>query len=306
MAPPGKIGSRPDDVQTRGEKEQRVAALPRLLRTPAQAVLRGGFRLRRTLRLLNGGAPERVCFILTVGRTGSNLLRSYLNSCEGVRLGPEVLNPGMREGVRWQRISKHAVLRHLERSVRDSGPVVGGCKLMMYQLRHHGIGFDDLRARFPKARFLLLYRASLIDQFISLLRAQKAATWSQKRESSEVDRFPLDLGEFRTYARNIHQRYREMMAAPWVCDRSLLVEYESLAADPEGVFRSAIGPFLSIETAVVTTDLVKQNRQAREDLISNHDEIAADLEAAAREWEIGAERARVLFSAARGRRMTAD
>ena len=113
-------------------------------------------------------------FVLAARRTGSNLLLSYLNSVPGVSFALEILNESTYYGIRSQFVSKNAVLRHVAYSLNACENKVCGTKILKTQLETHRIGMDDLTRCFPNARFIILYRKSLVDQFVSLKIAEKA------------------------------------------------------------------------------------------------------------------------------------
>src|SRR5207244_4288556 len=101
-------------------------------------------------------------------RSGSNLLLGCLNSIPGVSFASEILNTSMFYGIRGRWITKKTVLRHIAYSINDCKHRICGAKLLKIQLDAHGLHLEDLKKHFPNARFIILYRRSLLEQFVSL------------------------------------------------------------------------------------------------------------------------------------------
>jgi LPS sulfotransferase NodH len=223
--------------------------------------------------------PSTVVLILSYGRTGSHLLRSYLNSLPGVGLNNEVLNVASTEGVRMRWITKRAVLRHLRVSVATSGPAVGGCKLIVQQLRDFSIQFDDIRRLFPEAKWLVSYRESLADQFVSQLVAMKTGVWLQKKSRQNGSPpIQFDVAQFKHFCAQTRAELHVLASYEWLARRALAVKYEALCKDPNGIFREAICPFIGIPPAPVSTDLVKQNTRPWEQTIENAAQVRGFFE----------------------------
>src|SRR5687768_5796390 len=77
----------------------------------------------------------RPVFILAMQRTGSNLLRDYLNSIPNVQLAGEILNPAVPAGIRKRFVSKAAALRHIRYWVNYCAGEISGAKLFLNQMR---------------------------------------------------------------------------------------------------------------------------------------------------------------------------
>ncbi len=232
--------------------------------------------------------PDAVLFILCPWpRTGSNLLLTYLNSLPDVGLRWEVLNHLEKHGIRSQYIGLQSVLRHLKVSVATSGPAVGGCKLMMDQLRHFGIGFDHLQELFPQARFVILYRESLIGQYISWQLGAKTGVWMVEKGKSDAPsnhhqslKIHFDIAHFQSFVTEVRKRFSEIAADPWVARQGVLIRYEDLSREPDKVIRTAICPAIGLPQAPVSTRLVKQNTRDPQQVIENYGEVESFLRAA--------------------------
>src|SRR5262245_57562397 len=107
--------------------------------------------------------PYQPVFVLATTRTGSNLLISYLRQLQGVESQSEVLCHVDPWGPRAERIAPDKSIRHIRRSLHMLRSPIRGCKLMLYQLSNSSLTLDDLDAAFPAARYVVIYRQSLVD-----------------------------------------------------------------------------------------------------------------------------------------------
>jgi len=124
---------------------------------------------------------KRAFFMLSTPRTGSHMLVDYLNSIPGVSFSGEVLQPLMPEGLPLG--PPAAALRHIAYSLNNCRQTVCGVKLHGEHLAAHGLRVDDLRRHFPLARYIVLYRRSLADQYLSLLIAMSTGRWTYKNKT---------------------------------------------------------------------------------------------------------------------------
>jgi LPS sulfotransferase NodH len=212
-------------------------------------------------------------FVLATRRSGSNLLVSYLNSVPGAGFAEEILNSDMYYGVRRRSISKKAVLRHILHSVNHCPERLCGAKFLCVHMRRHSLNAADLRALFPAARFLVLYRRSLFDQFLSLKIAEQTGEWRWSESFRLPDALRVDPVEFEEYCRMIRGFYQQLLDDPSLSGRSLWVSYEDLAEDPRGVFERALFPFLGVPAVPVSSAMRKQNTARPDRLVENYGEI---------------------------------
>lgn len=225
--------------------------------------------------------PKTPVFILTSRRSGSNLLVSYLNSVPGVSFATEPLNPDMYYGLRQRFLSKRTVLRHIAHTINDAAGSISGMKLLYIRMKAHGLEVADLLSRFPNARFIMLYRRSLLRQYLSLKMAEKTDVWVSPPQAAgrPVDlKIRLDISDLWRFSADIRGFYESLANAPELRGRTALVEYESLAADPQGVFDRILFPFLKLPAQPVSTWMKKQNPDAWRDMISNPNEVPDYLE----------------------------
>jgi LPS sulfotransferase NodH len=149
---------------------------------------------------------------------------------------------------------------------------------MLQQLVNCNLTLDDLNREFPSAKYIVLYRQSLAEQFIS--RTVAAATGEylvrrgQKPRQAQVIVDPHDL---RAYCDHTRSRYCDVVERPWLADKAVLLSYEELVADPTRWLRDHICPLLGASFVALETRLVKQSTQPLREQIVNYHEVAALL-----------------------------
>jgi len=213
-------------------------------------------------------------FVIAKRRTGSNLLLSYLNSVPEFSFSPpEPLNSDMYYGIPKKKVSKRSVLDHLAYTLNDNPTKICGFKMLFLRLRKHDLTLEDIRTRFPTAKFLIIYRRSLLKQFVSLKIAEKTDHWLWTRDFKLPDSLKLDAGEFRDFCAQTREFYGELFQFPWLRTCARVIAYEDLAADPQGIFDDRIFPFLKLRSFPISTTMVKQNSKPLEELVENLEEL---------------------------------
>lgn len=213
--------------------------------------------------------------ILCSPRTGSTLLSSYLNSLKAFRSYGEVLNPQIYPF--FGKITNFPYKRFLAllkiRFILSQGN--SSVKLIFSQLEKLGIDLGDLQTSFPSARFLIIYRKSLLDCYISSLRAQETREWSSKSNNVEPPNatFQIDKDAFLNFCHQVKSAYLKCNSES-LLTRSLVIEYEELAADPQNLFAREICPFLDVSYVPVKSRLRKQIQTPLSQLIENFDEMS--------------------------------
>ncbi|MBI3252401.1 MAG: sulfotransferase [Candidatus Omnitrophica bacterium] len=220
-------------------------------------------------------------FVIATKRSGSNLLISYLNSIPGVAFLPEILNPDMSYGLRRRWISRAAVLRHIVHSIHYTPTRICGAKLIFMCLQRHGLVLEDLKAAFPNARFIVLYRESLIDQFISFKAAEFTGQWVWTPDYRVPPPFRFDREEFGRFRRRIEGLYRDVFKSIWLRDRSVVLSYEELTRDAQGIFEEHIFPLLGVPASPVFTEMRKQNTRPLSEAVENYGEIEEECQSGA-------------------------
>jgi LPS sulfotransferase NodH len=217
-------------------------------------------------------------FVVATCRSGSNLLVSYLNQLQNVAMHGEVLCPLVPTGPRQHRIPAAKALRHIRYSLQARPASIRGCKLMLYQLADCSLTLDVLDSAFPGSKYVVLYRQSLADQFVSQKLALATRQWvlmtGQERKQATVT---IDAVELRNYCDATRRAYRDVIATPWLRERAVLLSYEDLTADPAAQLAERICPFLGVRAVAPQSTLRKQNTLPVAERVANYDEVEALL-----------------------------
>src|SRR5262245_56925158 len=154
--------------------------------------------------------PYQPLFVIAMQRSGSNLLMSYLRQLEGVQTRGEVLLYGHTEGPLWERMTPKAVIAHIRRSLHLLASPIRACKLMLFQLTQYAMTLSTLDAAFPQARYIVLYRQSLAQQFVSKRLAQATTQYMLRPgDQPKQTRITIDPHELRRYCDDTRQAYRD-------------------------------------------------------------------------------------------------
>ena len=228
---------------------------------------------------LHGQASSQPVFVLSYQRTGSTLLLSYLASHPQITEYSEILNPDCNYGLSRHVKNTDAILQHISRMVRAKESKICCMKLMETQLAQRELLLneliDRLNATYPQCRYILLYRESLIKQFISMMIARKTRQWhcrDDKRKKHAHVR--LDVQELESFCNERKKSYRELAEVTSCCTSLLTLSYEQMVDNPQKVFDETVFPFLGVPRSEIQTPLLKQNLDdSIKDTVLNYDEI---------------------------------
>ena len=219
--------------------------------------------------------PYQPLFIIATPRSGSTLLLSYLNQQPDVAMNGELLNAGLPIGPRRDCLPPAKAIRHIRFCLQEKKAPIRGCKLFFDHLANCRLHMDQLNEAFPQARYIILYRESLAEQFISLQLAIATSQWvlhpNQDRRQAELVVKPSEL---RAYCDEVRREYRELLDCQWLAGRSVLLSYEELTADPGWWFRDQICPLLNVPFVAPQARLCKQNNRPLARQVSNYREVA--------------------------------
>ncbi len=241
-----------------------------------QGLRRAGLLLRYRPR----NVPEAPVFVLATARTGSTLLVGHLNRFPDVRFLGEVLHPSARGGIR-PGAGRGASLRHIRHNLASIDGRVRGAKLILGQLAAHHVGVEDLRAEYPGVRFVVLWRRSVADQFVSMRLAQASGVWHARGSAAGTPTAPVidvDPADFARHYDRVARQYRSVLDRAWVRERSLLVSYEAMVGDPQRLVDELLSPWLGMPAPTADADLVKLNRRPLDAVVRNYDEVRELME----------------------------
>lgn len=240
-------------------------------------------RLKTQLNLLRKWwlrphTPYQPLFVIATCRSGSNLLLSHLAQQPGVAMLSEVLSSVLPIGPRRDCLPPAKALSHIRYCLQGEKTPVRGCKLMLYQLANCELSLDDLHHAFPEAKYVILYRQSLAEQFVS---QQLALTTKQYllRPGEEVKRaeFAIVPSELRAYCDITRRGYCEVLKHSWLANRAVLLSYEEFTADAEYWLERHICPLLNVPFVPPQTRLCKQNTRPLAQQVANYKEVATLL-----------------------------
>lgn len=217
-------------------------------------------------------------FVLATHRSGSNLLIDYLNRTGGIACHSEVLCSALPFAPVGRRYKPARALAHLRRSLHSLPAPVRGCKLMLDQLHNARLQVADLVQAFPDARFLVLYRQSLAEQFLSLKAANLTNQWVLRAgQEAKAVRVRIERTELRSYCDRTKAAYRKLLDSPELAERAVLLSYEELTADPAHWLSERICPLVGAPRGEPATELRKQNTAPLAQRVENYREVEALL-----------------------------
>jgi len=230
--------------------------------------------VRDVMRICHSEPPTAdPVFIITEPRTGGTLLGDYLNCHRMVSCEYEILNQGLIPWLMLLRSEKE--VRSYLNALFTALPGKIRCgKIHFDHLDQFGINVLHLLGWFPRARFVILYRRSLLDQFVSLKLAETTGRWMAIRPEEETDQMiHIDVNELLAFAEITKKRYRQVLSHDALRGRHLTISYEELVSRTDRVFETRIWPFLDIPACPVKSVLRKQNRRSGRKSTSNLQEL---------------------------------
>ena len=230
---------------------------------------------------------ETPFLIIGDARTGTNLLASYLQSIENVSMGGEILSEKGYRGIRRSFVTRRAALRHVLWSLNGLSSTVGGGQVHIGHLDSHGLTLRDLRCILPSLRFLVLYRKSIADQYVSWLLASQTGRWvgssSNARHTAQV---AIDAPHFSDYVDQIRKKYWRVLNSAELNENATLVSYEELVQQPQEIFGRKVFPLLNLPASPIRTNLIRQNDRPLSDSVINYDEVRDLLENAVQDYSV--------------------
>lgn len=250
---------------------------PLLRRIIKQWITYVGTRFR-ALRLPQ---PRTRFLILGEARTGTNLLASLLRSHPDVGVCGEILNPTNPAGIGLRLRTTNAVIRHIEVSLRSLGLPCCGAQTHVYHFILHKLSIDTLCKAMPDLRFLVIYRKSLAEQYVSWKLAKRTGKWvGTSDDAIYKDRVIVQPEEFIAYCATLRERYKLLRDSVYLRRRAISFSYEQLVENPQIVFAQVIFPFLGLPNVTVYTEMKKQNTRPLSEVVVNYRDVKDLLEAA--------------------------
>ncbi len=223
-------------------------------------------------------------FVIAAPRTGSYLLLDYLDSHPEISSLGEIINPDIVRGIRTKFISKPEVIFHIKTSLNTSKQVNGVIKLISDQMQVHKLTVDDIKMAFPDAKFIILYRESLLRQYISYMASKETGTWKLDKDKN-IEKwnrssftFKLDPAELKEFCYSVKQFYLDILEKDWIKKESLVLSYEELIGSSKSEIGKKLFSFLNLPPVEVETNLKKMNERTIEEIVTNYNEVKESLE----------------------------
>jgi LPS sulfotransferase NodH len=229
---------------------------------------------------------NRSFILLSVARSGSNLLRDCLNQHESIQCFGEIFKKSFVTEKDWgafsgldgdvKRLHETDLVSFWKlvlKTYKQDKPVIGA-KIFYYH--RHG---DEIWHYFARSAtpIIHLIRPELIDSYLSLKLAEASGIWKQprnKRTGVEYDRsICIDLADFERYCART-QRYINQCELLFRDNPYLEITYSALVQDLEKTM-SEIYSFLRLRNRETSPRLVRQLSRPREELIINWNETAS-------------------------------
>ncbi len=224
-------------------------------------------------------AVFRPLFVIATARSGSNLLIDYLGRIPGVECRSEVLCTHRPFGISPRQQNPRSALAHIARSLLSLRAPVRGCKLMLNQLTNCRLTLDRIDSAFPEARYIVLYRESLAEQYLSRESALLTGQWVLLDGERRIETgLHIDPDDLRRFAEETRQQYATILRHSWLRERSLLLSYEELIENPDACLTNRIGPLLGVPASLPQTNMRKQNRLPLHQRVINYQEVAPFLD----------------------------
>jgi len=136
-----------------------------------------------------------------------------------------------------------------------------------------------LQDAFPAAKYIVLYRQSLAQQFVSLKAAQTTNQYQLRDgQSPKQAEVVIDPAELRRYCDATRRAYSDALQHPWLAERAVLLSYEELTGDPTLWLENHICRLLGVNYKAANTPLRKQSTQALADQVANYREVSTLLQ----------------------------
>ncbi|RWS10158.1 Stf0 sulfotransferase-like protein [Dinothrombium tinctorium] len=158
--------------------------------------------------------------ILANPRTGSTLLSDLLNSFANIEVAEELLDSKFEiEG---------DALMYLQREYARMSKPIKGFKVFPCQVILRNVRFDEIVSTLSVKLVVVLWRKSILEQFVSLEIAKKTKVWYSTKSSQAVERIFLSEEKFLNFVEERKQQWRAI-ADQWpIGVHTIFMTYEDL------------------------------------------------------------------------------
>jgi hypothetical protein len=235
------------------------------------------FRCNSLLQSYFPKIKNKKILLLSEGRTGSTLLLEMLSKFPKSKMHLEPLaHASVLSRISWHDPSPNKALNYLKTILTNPLFNIVGSKIHIGNLKHHYIGYRRLQNTFPDAYWIILYRKSLLDQYISSIKGLASNQWHRtntQAASTGYAKVYIKPDELASFCDLIKSYYRELLDSPIKSSNTIIIDYESLTNNVNGV-RSKLKNFLSVSTLMpYSTQYKKMSVLPANKIITNYNEI---------------------------------
>lgn len=210
--------------------------------------------------------------VIASGRTGSNLLISYLNSHPNIEAEGELFRD--MEGRSCKEVWDD-LYSNKPKSIK-----MAGCKIFYYHPFHtEDKSVWDYILNDKSIKIIHLTRENKLRTYLSLEIANKTDMWSRKKNkniSLNKKQVEINFDEFLDRL-NIIEQYENETRSKFKDHSFLEISYEQLVNNKKDTMKSVFG-LLDIEESEIKSNYKKQNKEKVSDLILNYSEFMKKLE----------------------------
>lgn len=215
---------------------------------------------------------KQMFFILGYPRSGSTLLLSYLNSHPNIRCINEPLDGSVYYGFSNQIKEPKLALSFLKLSLTCTSKSLSGAKIFLGQLYNLGITLDDIVGIHRKAKFIILYRRDLLEQYLSYEIAKQKGEFSWYPGYNEHKRtITINHHHLESYYESMTSDYRKLKTK--LGQNSISICYEDICNKTAEQTLNDIQEYLGCDLRELKTSMIKQNNWKLEETIVNYDEL---------------------------------
>lgn len=211
--------------------------------------------------------PEKKFLMFAFGRSGSELLRSLINSHPDIYCDGEIF------------LKKNTVFprRYLDNRTKVYGKKIYGYKAKVYQLDSQYKREDTVEAKFFTDDFKIIYlrRKNFFRQALSVLLGHQRKIWHDfEADPLNNSRFAIDCDELLSRIETI-ERFEKREMELLEGEDYLYINYEKDLYSGENHQKTAdrVFEYLGVESVPVTTKFHKTTPEDPSDFIENYEEV---------------------------------
>ena len=213
------------------------------------------------------GFSGKKLLIVSSGRSGSTLLRQYLNCHPRIHVYGELLEEERLKTVSSDPDELMLYMRASLTSLRGLFLAYTGFKLFNEQLERTGIDISQLVQHLNNPKVIVLYRRDLLETYVSLEIAFKNDCWYSETTPNDV-KVTIDWDRFLQFADTERQRWNSSIKRLRDYGHVLFITFEELTDNRDETI-NRICQFLSLSPCPVTAASIRQNPQLLQDKVEN-------------------------------------